>query len=129
MSRPASLVAATRAQTGMELRLTARRGENVLVTIVIPVVVLLFFASVSVLPTGRGRPVDLLLPGTLALAIIATSLVARTGNIYAGLAFPIVVALITVVVGSIFLRDQHNESIWAEVQPGANQMVSSGIRA
>ena len=39
----------------MELRLTARRGENVLVTIVIPVVVLLFFASVSVLPTGDGR--------------------------------------------------------------------------
>jgi ABC-2 type transport system permease protein len=62
-------------QTGMELRLTARRGENVLVTIIIPVVVLLFFASVSVLPSGSGRPVDFLLPGTLALAIIATSLV------------------------------------------------------
>jgi ABC-2 type transport system permease protein len=59
----------------MELRLTARRGENVLVTIVIPVVVLLFFASVSVLPTGAARPVDFLLPGTLALAVIATSLV------------------------------------------------------
>ena len=49
------------------------------------------------------------------LPIIATSLVARTGNIYAGLAFPIVVALVTFVVGSILLRDQHNESIWAEV--------------
>jgi ABC-2 type transport system permease protein len=59
----------------MELRLTARRGENVLVTIVIPVVVLLFFASVRVLPSGAGRPVDFLLPGTLALAVIATSLV------------------------------------------------------
>ena len=59
----------------MELRLTSRRGENVLVTIVIPVVVLLFFASVSVLPTGEGAPVDFLLPGALALAIIATSLV------------------------------------------------------
>jgi ABC-2 type transport system permease protein len=59
----------------MELRLTARRGENVLVTIVIPVVVLLFFASVAILPTGSGRPVDFLLPGTLALAVIATSLV------------------------------------------------------
>ena len=75
MSRPASHLAATLAQAGMELRLTARRGENVLVTIVIPVVVLLFFASVSVLPTGAGRPVDFLLPGTLALAVIATSLV------------------------------------------------------
>ena len=50
------------------------------------------------------------------LPIIATSLVAKTGNIYAGLAFPIVVALLTVVVGSITLKDRHNESIWAEVQ-------------
>lgn len=75
MSRPASPVAATLAQTATELRLTARRGENVLVTIVIPVVVLLFFASVGILPTGSGRPVDFLLPGSLALAIVATSLV------------------------------------------------------
>ena len=50
------------------------------------------------------------------LPIIATSLVAVTGNIYAGLAFPIVVALVTFVVGSSMLRDRHNESIWAEVQ-------------
>jgi MFS family permease len=59
------------------------------------------------------------------LPIIATSLVARTGNIYAGLAFPIVVALITVVVGSLFLKDQHNESIWAEVMPAGTPAVSS----
>jgi MFS family permease len=58
------------------------------------------------------------------LPIIATSLVARTGNIYAGLAFPIVVALITVVVGSLLLKDQHNESIWAEVEPGGKPTLS-----
>jgi ABC-2 type transport system permease protein len=75
MSRPAPLLAATLAQTGMELRLTARRGENVLVTIIIPAVVLLFFATTGVLPTPSGRPVDFLLPGSLALAVIATSLV------------------------------------------------------
>jgi MFS family permease len=63
------------------------------------------------------------------LPIIATSLVARTGNIYAGLAFPIVVALITFVVGSIMLRDQHNESIWAEVHEGGNPTVGSAVRA
>jgi len=63
------------------------------------------------------------------LPIIATGLVARTGNIYAGLAFPIVVALITFVVGSVMLRDQHNESIWAEVHEGGNSPVSSAIRA
>jgi ATP/ADP translocase len=50
------------------------------------------------------------------LPIIATALVAKTGNIYAGLAFPIVVALLTVVVGTIFLTDRHEESIWTEVQ-------------
>jgi ABC-2 type transport system permease protein len=74
MSAPASPLRATAAMTAMELRLTSRRGENLLVTIVIPAVVLLFFASVSVLPTP-GRPVDFLLPGTLALAVIATSFV------------------------------------------------------
>ncbi len=63
------------------------------------------------------------------LPIIATSLVARTGNIYAGLAFPIVVALITFVVGSLLLRDQHNESIWAEVHPTGSPPASSAIRA
>jgi ABC-2 type transport system permease protein len=75
VSRPASLPAATLAQTVVELRLTARRGENVLVTIIIPAVVLLFFATAGVLPTTAGRPVDFLLPGSLALAVIATSLV------------------------------------------------------
>ncbi len=63
------------------------------------------------------------------LPIIATGLVARTGNIYAGLAFPIVVALITFVVGSIMLRDQHNESIWAEVHQGSDPTVGSALRA
>ena len=75
MSRPASPMAATLAQTRMELKLTARRGENVLVTIVLPVVVLLFFSSLSVFPTGTGAPVDFLLPGAMALAVIASSLV------------------------------------------------------
>jgi len=75
MSRPAPISAATLAQASMEVRLTARRGENVLVTIVIPVVVLLFFATAGILQTGGQRPVDFLLPGALALAVIATSLV------------------------------------------------------
>lgn len=75
MSQPASPLAATLAQTIVELRLTARRAENVLVTVVIPGVALVFFASAGVLPTPAGRPVDFLLPGSMALAIIATSLV------------------------------------------------------
>jgi len=59
----------------MELRLTSRRGENLLVMLVIPVVLLVFFSSVKVLPAGTGRQIDFLVPGILALAIISTSLV------------------------------------------------------
>ena len=57
------------------------------------------------------------------LPLIATALVARTGNIYAGLAFPIVVALLTVVVGSLLIKDRHRESIWAEVHDGADPIA------
>ncbi len=74
MSAPAPALRATLAVTAMELRLLARRGENLLVTIVIPAAVLQFFASVNVLRTP-GRAVDFLLPGSIALAVIATSLV------------------------------------------------------
>ena len=75
MSRAASPTRAIAAMTSMELRLVLRRGENLFATIVIPTLVLVLFSSVSILPTGGGRPVDFLLPGSIALAIIATSLV------------------------------------------------------
>jgi ABC-2 type transport system permease protein len=75
MSAGAPVWRSTAAQAGMELRLTARRGENVLVMIGIPAAVLLFFSAVPVADTGSGPAVDTLLPGTLALAVIATSLV------------------------------------------------------
>ena len=65
----------TLAMTAMELRLALRRGETLVATAVLPVVVLLFFSSVSIVPVGSGRPVDFLLPGSIAFAIIATSLV------------------------------------------------------
>ena len=67
--------AAIAAMTAMELRLVLRRGENLFATIVIPTLVLVLFSSVSILPTGSGRPVDFLLPGSIALGIVATSLV------------------------------------------------------
>lgn len=59
----------------MELRLTARRGENLLAIVVIPAVVLVFFASTSLLTTPGQAPVDFLLPGSLALAVIAAGFV------------------------------------------------------
>ena len=39
------------------------------------------------------------------LPLLATAVVAWTGNIYAGLYYPIGVALMTVIVGFLFLRD------------------------
>jgi ABC-2 type transport system permease protein len=64
-----------RAQTGMELRLTARRFENLFVMLVIPPALLAFFGAVPVLSTGAAKPVDFLLPGVLALAVISTAFV------------------------------------------------------
>lgn len=75
MSRAAHPAAAVAALTATELRLALRRGENLLATIVIPTGVLVLFSSVAILPTGGPRPVDVLLPGSIALGIIATSLV------------------------------------------------------
>jgi ABC-2 type transport system permease protein len=63
------------AQLGMEVRLTARRGENVLATLVVPVALLLFFTAYPIgLPAG-SRPVDVVVPGILAVAIISAGLV------------------------------------------------------
>jgi len=49
------------------------------------------------------------------LPLISTALVARTGNIYAGLIYPIAVALLTFVVGSLYLKESHTFKIWDEV--------------
>jgi ATP/ADP translocase len=53
------------------------------------------------------------------LPLIGLSLCARTGNIFAGLYYPIVVAVITLVVGSLLLKETHGTRIWDEVEPGA----------
>ncbi len=74
-SQPASSGKQILNQTRTELLLTARRGENVLITLVVPVMLLIFFASLNVFPSGNERPVNILLPGILALAIIATGMV------------------------------------------------------
>ncbi len=67
-----SIPRATVAQIGMELRLLSRRGENLFVTVVVPLVLLVFF---SVVPAFDRGGVAFLLPGILALAIVSTSLV------------------------------------------------------
>jgi MFS family permease len=49
------------------------------------------------------------------LPLIATALVARTGNIYAGLIYPSAIALMTFIVGTITLHETHQRRIWDEV--------------
>ncbi|HET9372097.1 MAG TPA: MFS transporter [Vicinamibacterales bacterium] len=49
------------------------------------------------------------------LPVAGLAIVANTGNIYAGLYYPIAVAAATVVIGSIFLPETHHVRIWKEV--------------
>jgi MFS family permease len=50
------------------------------------------------------------------LPLIGLSVIAQTGNIYAGLYYPMAVATLTLIVGSIFLRETHGTLIWSEVE-------------
>jgi MFS family permease len=45
------------------------------------------------------------------LPLLATAMVARAGNIYYGLWYPVIVAVLTVVVGTLFLRETKDRSI------------------
>ena len=63
------------AQLRAELTLVARNGEQLLLTLVIPVVLLVFFGTVDVLPTGEMDPLEFLVPGVLAVAIMSTAMV------------------------------------------------------
>ena len=53
------------------------------------------------------------------LPLIGLSIIAQTGNIYAGLYYPIAVAAATFVIGSLFLTETHQKLIWKEVDPDA----------
>ncbi len=47
--------------------------------------------------------------------LIATAIVAATGNIYAGLAYPIAIALMTFIIGMLYLPETNHIRIWDEV--------------
>ena len=57
------------AQIRIELILSLRRGESLLITIVVPLVLLIFFGAIA------SNPADFLVPGLLALAVMSTSMV------------------------------------------------------
>ncbi|MGH9373655.1 MAG: MFS transporter, partial [Vicinamibacterales bacterium] len=52
------------------------------------------------------------------LPVIGLAIVANTGNIYAGLYYPIAVAALTFIVGSLLLKESHSVRIWHEVEAG-----------
>ncbi|TDQ45943.1 ABC transporter permease [Actinorugispora endophytica] len=61
------------AQAGMELRVMLRNGEQLLLTMVIPVLLLVGFSVTSLLDLGEGAAVDFLAPGIIALAVMSTA--------------------------------------------------------
>jgi ABC-2 type transport system permease protein len=66
---------AVMAQTRLELMMTLRRGESLMVTLLIPVGILVFFGKVDALSTIKGDPIAFLVPGVLALAVMANAMV------------------------------------------------------
>jgi ABC-2 type transport system permease protein len=70
-----STLRAVLAQSRVELLLTLRRGESLVVSIAIPVGVLVFFTKVDVVQTSLRDPVQFLVPGVLALAVMSTAMV------------------------------------------------------
>lgn len=59
------------------------------------------------------------------LPLIGLSVIAQTGNIYAGLYYPMAVAAITLVVGSIFLRETHGHRIWEEIKVEEDELEAT----
>lgn len=73
--RAASWVTAFRAQFKVELLLTLRQGENLLVILILPILLLVLFTSARIFPSGPARPVDFLVPGILTVAVMSTGMV------------------------------------------------------
>jgi MFS family permease len=61
------------------------------------------------------------------LPLIGLSVIAQTGNIYAGLYYPIAIAAATFVVGSLLLRETKHVLIWDEVETGPDGQLVSDI--
>ena len=64
-----------RAQLRAELQILSRNGEQLLLTLIIPVMLMVFFGITDVLPTGFDDHMDFLTPGIIALAIMSSSMV------------------------------------------------------
>jgi ABC-2 type transport system permease protein len=60
------------AQAGLELRMLLRNGEQLLLTLIIPVLLLLAFGHEALISVP-GRRIDFEVPGILALAVMSTA--------------------------------------------------------
>jgi ABC-2 type transport system permease protein len=70
------------AQAALELRILLRNGEQLLLTLIIPVLLLVAFGHEPLVSVGRGTRIDFVAPGILALAVLSsafTSLAIGTG--------------------------------------------------
>jgi ABC-2 type transport system permease protein len=61
------------AQAALETRMLLRNGEQLLLTVIIPTLLLVLFSAVDIVDTGEGEAVDFLAPGILALAVMSTA--------------------------------------------------------
>ncbi|MCL7370106.1 ABC transporter permease [Streptomyces ardesiacus] len=61
------------AQAVLETKMLLRNGEQLLLTVIIPTLLLVLFSSVDIIDTGAGEAVDFLAPGVLALAVMSTA--------------------------------------------------------
>ncbi|KND38525.1 ABC transporter permease [Streptomyces acidiscabies] len=61
------------AQAALETKMLLRNGEQLLLTVIIPTLLLVLFSSVDIIDTGKGKSIDFLTPGILALSVMSTA--------------------------------------------------------
>lgn len=61
------------------------------------------------------------------LPLIGLSIIAQTGNIYAGLYYPIIVAALTFIIGSLLLKETKSVLIWKELETDRPGRLKSDI--
>lgn len=61
------------AQAGAEIRAMLRNGEQLLLTMIIPILLLVGFSTAPLVDVGDGARVDFVAPGILALAVMSTA--------------------------------------------------------
>ncbi len=61
------------AQASLELRTLSRNAEQLILTLIIPVLLLSLFGHEALISVGSGSRIDFVVPGILALAVLSTA--------------------------------------------------------